>query len=84
MTVSLADGLREYLARDWEAVRESKERYWSEELSAAERIRLAESLRPSAIATSRGWPSDADRDEDLESHVRLARALRRAGPAGPG
>ena len=81
--MALADGLREYMARDWAAVRESKERYWSEDLSAADRIRLAESLRLSVLSASPGWPSAENRIDDLDAHVQLAGRLRRAGTARP-
>ena len=81
--MALVDGLREYVARDWEAVRESKERYWAEELSAADRIRLADSLRLSVLAAAPGWPSDEHRIDDLDAHVQLAGKIRRAGNAGP-
>ena len=81
--MALTDGLREYLARDWAAVRESKERFWAEELSAADRIRLADSLRLSVLAASPGWPSDENRIDDLDAHVRLAGRIRRAGNTSP-
>lgn len=81
--MALADGLREYMARDWAAVRESKERYWSEELMAADRIRLAESLRLSILATSPGWPSDESRVADLDAHVALVTRIRSVGTARP-
>jgi hypothetical protein len=83
VTVALADGLREYMARDWAAVRESKERYWSESLSAADRIRLAESLRLSVLAATPSWPSEENRVNDLDAHVQLAGRIRRAGTARP-
>ena len=79
MTVALTDGLREYMARDWAAVRESKERYWSEDLSAADRLRLAESLRLSVLAATPEWPSEENRIDDLDAHVHLSGKIRRAG-----
>lgn len=81
--MALADGLREYLARDWAAVRESKERYWSEELSAADRIRLADSLRLAVLVATPDWPSEEDRVDDLDAHEQLAGRIRRAGTARP-
>ena len=81
--MALADGLREYMARDWAAVRDSKERYWAEDLSAADRIRLAESLRLSVLAATPGWPSEESRVDDLDAHVQLAVRIRRAGTARP-
>jgi hypothetical protein len=81
--MALADGLREYMARDWAAVRDSKERYWPDELSAADRIRLAESLRLSVLAGTPGWPSDESRIDDLDAHVSLVSRIRRAGSPRP-
>jgi hypothetical protein len=83
VTLALADGLREYMARDWAAVRESKERYWSEELSAADRIRLADSLRLAVLVSTPDWPSEEDRIDDLHAHEHLTGRIRRAGPARP-
>ena len=79
--MALADGLREYMARDWAAVRRSKERYWSEELSAADRIRLADSLRLAVLVATPDWPSEEDRIDDLDAHEQLAGRIRRAGTA---
>jgi hypothetical protein len=42
VTVALADGLREYMARDWAATRRSKEAALAERL---DRLGPAESLR---------------------------------------
>lgn len=79
--MALVDGLREYLARDWEAVRESKENALAERLDRlgpAESLRMADELRRFARSIGSD-PADADlRAADLEAHQRLCALLRRA------
>jgi hypothetical protein len=74
-------GIREFVSRDWEAVRENKDAYWGERiarLGPLEGLRIAEELRQQALRLP-GWPRADDRQEDLQSHVRLAALLRDAG-----
>jgi hypothetical protein len=74
-------GIRDFMARDWQAVRENKEVYWSNRiarLGAVEAFRVTEELRCQALALNPGWPDEALRQEDLHSHVRVAALLRRA------
>jgi len=76
-------GLREFLDRDWQAVRESKDRYWGDRiarLGAGEALRVAEELRRQARLCDPTWPDAALRDEDLGAHIRLARLLHRVRP----
>ena len=76
-------GIREYVSRDWEAVRENKDAYWGERilrLGPGEGFRIAEELRRQALQQDPTWPDAARLDEDLQSHVRVARLLRRASP----
>lgn len=73
-------GIREFVSRDWQAARESKDAYWGARiarLGALEGLRIAEELRQQALQVS-GWPQADDREEDLRSHVRLAALLRNA------
>lgn len=77
-------GIREFVARDWSAVRESKDLYWSERigrLGAAEGFRIADELRRQALQLDPSWPGDELRRADLQAHVRLAALLRRADSA---
>jgi hypothetical protein len=77
-------GIREFVGRDWQAVRANKDAYWSERiarLGAAEAVRVAEELRRQARLSHPGWPDAADRREDIDAHVRLASLLRRARSA---
>ena len=76
-------GIRDFVLRDWQAVRDHKDAYWSERiarLGPLEAWRIADELRRQARAQHPGWPSAADRVGDLESHVRLADLFRRGSP----
>ena len=75
--------IRAFLARDWRAARDAKDRYWEERIDAlgpAEALRIADELRRQVILQHPGWPSPDDRDDDLLSHARVAALLRRASP----
>jgi hypothetical protein len=77
-------GIRELVARDWEAVRESKEVYWGERirrLGASEGLRVAEDLRLQMRQRDPTWPDADTRAADLRFHVSMAERLRRAGAA---
>lgn len=76
-------GIREFVARDWDAARESKDAYWAERiarLGPVEGLRIAEELRQQALHRDPSWPDAALRQEDLLFHARLAELVRRAGP----
>ena len=79
--MALADGLREYMARDWEAVRESKEAALAERLDRlgpAESLRMADELRRFARSVGSDPAATDFRAADLEAHRRLSALLRRA------
>lgn len=74
-------GIREFLARDWDAVRENKDAYWGARiarLGPAEGLRIADELRQQAALNPK-WPQADDRQADLLAHARLAELFRRAG-----
>jgi hypothetical protein len=74
--------IREYLSRDWEAARRSKDEYWGEriaQLGPLESFRIAEELRRQALFQHPGWPPPSDRREDVLAHAQLSELLRRAG-----
>ena len=76
-------GIREFVARDWAAVRESKDAYWAARiarLGPLEAFRVGEALRQQARLNAPSWPDEASRDDDLCAHVRLAELFRRAVP----
>lgn len=65
--------LRAFANRDWRRAREAKRDYWRARLDRgglAEAIRITESLR---------GPDD-HREEDLETHRRVAEALAKTAP----
>jgi hypothetical protein len=77
-------GIRELVARDWEAVRRSKELYWRERihrLGASEGLRVAEELRLQMLQRDAAWPDADARAADLRFHITMAERLRRAGAA---
>jgi hypothetical protein len=77
-------GIRDYVARDWQAARANKDAYWRERiarLGPAEAFRVGEELRRHMQAIDPDWPDESQRDADLESHVHLADCFRRAGEA---
>ena len=76
--------IREFVARDWRAARESKDAYWGDRISRLgpiEGLRIADELRQQARALDPAWPHAADRREDLIGHERLSDLLRRADSA---
>lgn len=80
----LTRGIREFVARDWDLARESKDTYWGERiarLGPAEGFRIAEELRRQAVVCDASWPDPALRQADLSSHARLADLFRRVDSA---
>ena len=73
----LAASVRAYVARDWGRFER-------------ERLRQVDSLRAGARLWQPTWPTEADREADLEAHQRLAAQLARTRGAegtakrGPG
>ena len=77
-------GIREFIARDWRAARESKDAYWGDRiarLGPQEGLRIADELRRQALALDPAWPRAEDRRQDLLVHERLSDLLRRADSA---
>jgi hypothetical protein len=71
-------GVRGYLARDWGAARDGKRRYWQarmRRLGLAEALRVTEQLRAWTARNNPSWPTPEQREEDLETHRRVAQAL---------
>ena len=77
-------GVREYVARDWEAVRANKDAYWRariDHLGAAEGLRVADELRRQVLQRDPGWPGAESRAADLSCHIRMVERFRRASAA---
>jgi len=67
-----------FVKRDWRRVREAKERFWAD--AGGDRFEMAEGLRRHARAVLPNWPTEKQREEDLEAHRRVAEALARVPP----
>lgn len=77
-------GIREFVGRDWESVRRSKDAYWADRISRLgpmESFRIAEELRREVLLLNPTWPDSALRWDDLQSHIRVVELLRRASSA---
>lgn len=73
------DDLRQFALRNWAAVADGKARYWAERkgvMSAAEALRLGAELRAYVSSLRPDWPTEAEREADLDTHARVASALR--------
>ena len=81
----IAEGIRDYVSRDWRSARDAKDAFWAERIARVgpiEGFRIADELRRQLLAQHPDWPSDDERCEDLAAHVRLAELFRRAGHSG--
>lgn len=87
MAGSISEGIEDYVARDWAAVRAAKDEYWAtriRRLGPLEGLRIADELRRQMLAIDPHWPSEAERRRDLADHHRVAELLRRADRARGG
>ena len=77
------EALREYAQRDWAKAKRATELFWIERkrlLGPAEGIRMGDELRRHAKLVRPDWPSQAERDDDAATHLRVIDALRRVPP----
>jgi hypothetical protein len=75
------DDVIAFANRDWEAIAASKRRRWSEQkLTPAEALRVGDELRHHASVLRADWPTEEDRRDDFDVHVRVSESLRRARP----
>ena len=77
----LLDDVRSFARRDWEAVERSKRGHWARvwrEQGPAAAWAACTDLWERLRTTSPRWPDDAQRAEDLDHHVEVARKLARA------
>ena len=80
----VSDGIRAFMARDWQRARDAKDAYWAariRRLGPVEGIRIADELRRQALLQHPDWPDAASRREDLRHHVRMTELLARVDPA---
>lgn len=79
-SVRNADELRQFARQDWATAQRDKELYWRDwkkQHGPAAGIRIADELRKQVLAQKPAWPSDEERREDLETHLRVLEALDR-------
>lgn len=73
-----------FAGRDWAAVTAQEEDYWRQRkrrLGVVEGLRAGEALRRQVQVQRPNWPSTAERQEDLATHVRVAEMLSRVAAA---
>lgn len=69
-----------FARRDWTSLASAKDRFWVQQkrqMTASEALHLADALRSSVVSRRADWPSDDERRNDLEMHVRVSESLRR-------
>ncbi len=67
---------------DWKAAERDKERYWVEwkrREGPAGGFRIANALRAQVKRARPAWPSEAERHEDWETHLRVFEVIGRVG-----
>lgn len=72
------EDLRAFAERDWEAGLESEvaaRRERKARLGVGDSLALADSLRRHIQSIRPDWPSQEDREEDAETHLRVQRML---------
>jgi hypothetical protein len=76
--------VRAYIARDWRMLRARKRAHWRARLERgglAEALSITEQMRAWLRERDAAWPTEQEREEDLETHRRVAAALARTAPA---
>ena len=74
-------GIREFMSRDWNAVRCRKDGYWAARIAGLgplEAYRASDELRRQVLEQNPSWPSARQRREDLDAHRRLSQLLAQA------
>ena len=73
-----AADIRNYLDRDWRLIEQSKIDFWrtrKAEMTPDEVFALSADLLEYVRSLRPDWPTSAEREEDLQAHIRLARLL---------
>ena len=74
-----ASDIARFARRDWSVLAELKADYWASmkaRQGAGGGLLIADELRQHAQRVHPDWPSEEDRREDLETHIRVGAALR--------
>jgi hypothetical protein len=72
------EDLRLFASQDWAAAERGKDLYWRDwkrKNGPAASIRIADELRRQALAQKPDWPSEEERREDHETHLRVLAAI---------
>jgi hypothetical protein len=72
--------IRAYVERNWNAVRDLKDRYWAEAkraLTPDEALAVGDQLRQHVRTLRPDWPDAGQRRADLAVHARVSALLRR-------
>ena len=80
------EAIRAYVARDWQRARDDKRRYWAQRLEAnglREALEVTQQLRSWMMQVDGSWPTQAQREDDLQTHQRVAEALAKTRHAKP-
>lgn len=70
-----------FWARDWRLIADSKQAAWLDQkrrLGPGAGLRISDELRRQALAEHPEWPSPAQREADLQAHLRVLEILDRA------
>jgi hypothetical protein len=73
-----------FVGRDWRLARDRKREYWRARLERGglrEALRITEQLRDWMKLADPEWPAPEQREEDLETHCRVAEALSKTAPS---
>jgi len=73
------EDLVRFARRDWAALADAKERQWLRQkrsMSPADALHLSDLMRRHALAIRPDWPSQTERERDMETHHRVGQALR--------
>ena len=69
-------GVHSFALRPWTELSDLKAEYWAQnEMSPSERLRVADSFRIFTLSVRSDWPDEAERNADLEAHLRVSRQL---------
>lgn len=80
-----AEDIAAFVRRDWSAAAANKQAQWLEERRRRGVMwcfRVADDLRRQVARLHPAWPTAAERQADLDNHVRVGEALRRVQRAG--
>jgi hypothetical protein len=75
--------VRDYAGRAWGLARDAKRQYWRARRGDVEgAIRVTTELARAMLAADSSWADAASREEDHQTHERVAEALARTAPKG--